>query len=323
MDTQLFHQIVSDQGQLCGDKIIKRTRLYQGRTGRHVERFVIETAAGPASFVFKPSSYPETVGRELWLQQHFLPFVKNVQYPRILATSSGGDVETYWAIYEDAGEISHQFTADDYIAAAKLIPCWHSISVEGLPRAFAHWQGRDPAVIARGILANWQKATGILAVLHLSLDKVNQLRTWVEAIGCDDMQEKVPSHADYHIGNIGISHHRLIVLDWENAHVDSVYCDLYSLLDKTHPHFRKAPLDNEVRLRALDAYVRKRRELGWQGPPDDFVLNYFRYAVVHSIWMLLLICDDLDRGLWNRAHLTLQKEETYGALMACLAYLDG
>ena len=127
------------------------------------------------------------------------------------------------------------------------------------------------------------------------------------------------SHGDYHQGNVCRREDEFIILDWEFVHHNSVYWDLYCLLDMSHPDFPKK-ISSTTRLAALHAYVNRRASFGWEANSDTFVANYHRYAIVHSLWMLGLIENDLQKGQWEVAKLRRAQQETIHSLVACLSY---
>lgn len=320
----LFTDVVTDDGKLNDRRIIGREIVYHGRDGMDVERFVLRAEDGPVSFIFKPATYPETARREVWVQEHLLPLVKGVRVPRILLTADLSKSTTYWSIIEDAGALSHEFSRMDYLAAVRLMVRWHLISAEKVPCEFTKWQGNSLRAIVAYIRENWSITK--LMELDFSLPSAffePVLSCLHDPQGWGD--DFVVSHGDYHIGNIGIFEGRLIVLDWETARLDLPFCDLYSLLDKTHPEFPKKSLGNEFRVRALTLYAElceaEGRKFGRRWASGDFVTRYFVYAAIHSVWMLMLIFKDLRAGSWDKEHLVRQKEETLDALTSAFQFL--
>jgi hypothetical protein len=127
----------------------------------------------------------------------------------------------------------------------------------------------------------------------------------------------VVSHGDLHIGNVAWSGGELAILDWEHVHLNSVYWDLYSLLDMTHPDFRRRT-SGIFRYRMLREYADMRQSERWE--PDAFFAEYDIFASIYSAWLLLLIDQDLQNGIWNRGRLLLQQAETRDVLLGCLEH---
>jgi thiamine kinase-like enzyme len=121
--------------------------------------------------------------------------------------------------------------------------------------------------------------------------------------------EIVISHGDYHQGNVCRRGDEFIILDWEFMHHNSVFWDLYGLLDMSHPDFPKM-ISSSTRLDALHAYLNRRVSLGWEADSGNFIADYHRYAIVHSLWMLGLIEKDLQKGQWDTSKLLRAQLET-------------
>ncbi|WP_286894035.1 phosphotransferase [Thermobacillus sp.] len=130
--------------------------------------------------------------------------------------------------------------------------------------------------------------------------------------------ETVVSHGDFHRGNIAVSGGEIVILDWEHAHRNSPFWDLYNLFDLTHPVFCRQTSD-ALRQSALNAYIASRRSLGWEEPPG-FIRSYYEYAAVHSVWMLLLIQDDLKQDVWEPSDLLKAQAETLASLLSPCIY---
>ena len=63
--------------------------------------------------------------------------------------------------------------------------------------------------------------------------------------------ELVLSHGDLHLGNYAAVNGQVKVLDWEHAHLNSRYWDLYHVIDLSHPIFPKEMTTN-IRERLLE-----------------------------------------------------------------------
>ncbi len=165
---------------------------------------------------------------------------------------------------------------------------------------------------------------------------VSTLRT---AIGSDvpriTAQSPVLLHGDLHAGNYGMNPQgKLIVLDWEHSHAGSLFWDLYHLLDLSHPLFPRA-MSSELRHRLLERYWLARQSSSKAEATEikyirsitadytefaQFEKDYLFYAIIYSIWMLLLIRNDLlqEPPIWPHALLLAQQYETEQHVVQCL-----
>lgn len=318
-DAERFQEVVTNQGTLDLSQVIKHEVLYEGRNGKSVVRFWLETESGLQSFIFKPAGYPETVGRELWLQEHLIPHISGVSVPRILASSSLPNSDTYWMVMEDAGRFMHTPSTVLYQEAIDVLPRWHRLSVETLSPRFQDYEGITPSVLTQSI-DTLQPVETFGWLQGSQSEQLQSLITSVKANPPHFFEENIVSHGDYHLGNIGRAHHGLVVLDWENAHVDCAYCDLYALLDKTHPRFPKPALSNEFRVAMLSRYL---RQIDPNGAEHEsvFMRGYFLYSVLHSLWMLALIERDVHADLWDVEPLMIQRRQTQQTLIDGMQYL--
>ncbi|WP_411348314.1 phosphotransferase family protein [Paenibacillus sp. WLX2291] len=150
-------------------------------------------------------------------------------------------------------------------------------------------------------------------------------------------QRAVLLHGDLHAGNYGVNPQgQLMVLDWEHSHIGSLFWDVYHLLDLSHPLFprsmtpslRHSLLEHywftDLALNESDRPVAPDR--GAAGLTSEYVSfakfeqDYLVYAIVYSIWMLLLIQKDLlqEPPIWPRAQLLAQQMETTEHLEQCI-----
>lgn len=150
-------------------------------------------------------------------------------------------------------------------------------------------------------------------------------------------QPAVLLHGDLHAGNYGVNpQEQLMVLDWEHSHIGSLFWDVYHLLDLSHPLFprsmtpslRHSLLEHywftDLALNESDPIFALDREVA--GLTSEYVSfakfeqDYLIYAIVYSIWMLLLIQKDLlqEPPIWPRAQLLAQQTETTEHLEQCI-----
>lgn len=316
---QVLSQVVTPFGELDATRILGRQPLYKGRNGRVIERFWMEIESRRESYIFKPLTNGSTCGRERWLHDHVLGSVA-VRYPKMYAAAAHNDPLRYWAIYEDMGEMKHQLEDEDYLEAAANIPMWHKLPLDAIP---ADFNGDKPGLKAliQEVRNGLNEASRCWKSLGVDDRKVENIRQLLTVMNDSFETEMVISHGDYHQGNLYRRADEFIVLDWEFVHHNAVYWDLYGLLDMSHPDFPKR-VSSATRIAALHAYLKQRISLNWAGDPEAFILDYHRYALVHSLWMLSLIEQDLHNGQWDQTKLLRAQQETLHTLEDCLSYCD-
>ncbi len=313
----LLNAVLPD-GTLDESRLLSRELLYVGRNGKAVERFSIETAHGVESFIFKPLTNVDTLGREQWFSRHLLPSVP-IRYPRLLGQAGHDDADRYWTIYEDLGNLDHRFDKQTLSAAAAVIPHWHQLPLDSVPSSFA---GHSPHVndVLSIVTERLDRLAEIATGLSMPADLWSVFRRALLRLDGVFSSETTVSHGDFHPYNITLRGGELIVLDWEYVHRNSVYWDLYNLLDITSPRYRRPAMEDEWRKEALHTYVERRAAMGWV-PPDDFIRGYYFYAGIYSAWILLLIDNDLRSGSFERSALTAQQRETYAVLHDCARHI--
>ena len=294
-EVRMFSDLVTGDGLLDKTKVLEWEALYKGMGGKTVERFTIRTDKGVASYIFKPLNNREAVGREAWVHRSLLPHLPRIAVPKLLASAPHHDPDRYWTIFEDLGPLEHQLSENEVVQAASLIPCWHQLPLSLIPRSLT---GNKPLYrdILRHVHRNREQAESLLLRLGMPPKWISPLHQIILGAEQTVDSETVVSHGDFHRGNIAVAGGEIVILDWEHAHRNSPFWDLYNLLDLTHPVFRRQTSD-ALRQSALNAYIASRRRLGWEEPPG-FIRSYYEYAAVHSVWMLLLIQDDLQRDVW-------------------------
>ena len=127
------------------------------------------------------------------------------------------------------------------------------------------------------------------------------------------------THGDLHIGNFAIVDNELKILDWEHTHLNLPHWDLYHLIDMSHPLFPKK-ITSPLRERILESYL---GQVEYEVDREAFINEYYLFASVFSIWMILLIQKDLveNGGKWSAVQLNTQLEETVSSLQQCAAAL--
>jgi Predicted aminoglycoside phosphotransferase len=315
----MLSDLVTGDGLLDKTKVLEWEALYKGMGGKTVERFKIRTEQGIASYILKPLNNRESVGREAWVHRSLLHHLPRIKVPKLVDSARHHDPDRYWMIFEDLGPLAHQLSENEIVQAASLIPCWHQLPLSLIPRGF---KGNKPPYrdILRQVRRKWEQAESLLLRLGMPSKWINPLRTVMFEAEQTAWSETVVSHGDFHRGNLAVAGGELVVLDWEHAHRNSPFWDLYNLLDLTHPVFRRQTSD-ALRQSALNAYVASRRRLGWE-EPGGFIRSYYEYAAVHSVWLLLLIQDDLKRDVWEPSDLLQAQAETLASLEDCARCLN-
>lgn len=315
----VLSSIVTNIGELNAAKLIARQHLYTGRNGKVIERFWVDIDGQSKSFIFKPLTNGTKCGRERWMYEHLLDSVP-VRIPKLYAVAEHEDPEFYWTIYEDMGELSHHLEEDDYIIAAASIPLWHRLPLYRVP---SHFKGdkRDLTDLIQEVMDGYDDVKICLTKFGLEEAQITAIKRFLTLFDGNFESEMVISHGDYHQGNVCRRGAEFIILDWEFVHHNSVYWDLYCLLDMSHPDFPKM-VSSSTRLAALQAYVNHRVSLGWEAAIDveAFFRDYHRYAIILSLWMLGLIEHDLQNGQWEMSKLLRSQHETMHSLMDCFAY---
>lgn len=321
---------IRSDGSLGGKEVLRRETLYRGRHGLAVERFY----DARRSYIYKPVGFPETAGREQWVALHLAPRLPGIRMPAIVAASEPGlalQGGTAWLIYEDLGELHHPRTAADVTEAAGWAAAWHRLPVKLVP---PHYDGHTPAFVA---VAEQLLAAGSIVEARLGRAGIAASERWMaslpERISRMPVAETVV-HGDYHPGNVAMNGDGPIVLDWEYVHRNHPYWDLYCLMDITSFRYKRVPVDNAGRLRALRRYREALLATDEPGPQlerdanwceriafADFVHGYAVFASVYSAWILGLIEQDLAAGRAEREQLVRQWQETADVLSDCQALL--
>ncbi|WP_460320895.1 phosphotransferase [Paenibacillus sp. YSY-4.3] len=309
---------VSESGELNDRYVWRREKLYQGMNGKFVERFY---ASPERSYVFKPVTHEGSGDREAWVHEHILSSFPPI-YPQLIACSEPGQGEAGWGIFEDLGAISHCFDVRHALLVAKQIAWWHSYPAE-------HWgdvpdTGQKPGL--RQLAADLRLRS---EETELALEAAGLPCRWAEDIlseldqagfGLLTEEAKVLSHGDLHLGNYTVTESgKLYILDWEHAHLNVPYWDLYYLIDMAHPRYPKQ-MTLAYREQILRHYLKQSAYYGkpWEDE-EAFIEAYSLFAVVFSLWMLMLIANDLRQGggVWSEAELLAQRGEVKASLHDC------
>ncbi|WP_334077512.1 phosphotransferase [Paenibacillus sanfengchensis] len=317
-----WSEYVRADGTLDGEKVWRREPLYQGMNGRYVERFYPEKT-GPG-YIFKPLTNGKNPEREAWIYRHVLDSFPPI-YPRLLASSEEGAGEAGWSIFEDLGPLRHEFRLELALEVVKRMAWWHAFPE-------THWRGLGssgpkPPIeqIAADVGSRREEMVLLLKEAGLSLDPaVLDKLIYGFTEGTFLSTFRVLSHGDLHLGNYAKgANGRLYILDWEHAHLNSPFWDLYHLIDMSHPMFPKR-LRRSEREKLLDYYIKQSVYHGRKWDGEEFIQGYCRYAALFSLWMLLLINGDLERGdsVWPKGRLLAQWAETLANLSGCLDRLS-
>ncbi|GHH98033.1 phosphotransferase [Neobacillus kokaensis] len=289
-------EIVLEDGRLNEGLVCRREILYRGNNGRCVERFYLSSGE---SYIFKPLTNNAQFGKEVWVHEQILPHFPAV-FPKIISYQIDRKPEQSWMILEDLGPLSHTFSKESLLAVVRSAAVWHSLPLEafaGVPLTGMKPRiGEMVAEIQLGKIPFSERVEAIFPVLY-------QFPFSTKQVVC---------HGDLHQGNYALVDGRLAVLDWEHAHLNLPYWDLYHAIDMSHPDFSKK-MTCELREEALNGYLD-----GVQRAVDrgQFKKEYYRFAAVFSMWMLILIERDLrvDAGKWPQEQLERQREETADVL---------
>ncbi|MBO0958495.1 phosphotransferase [Neobacillus sp. MM2021_6] len=304
---ELPAKIVNLDGTLNEELILNKEPIYKGMNGRMVERFYLRANE---SYIFKPLTNDGQLGKEVWIHEHVLTLFPAI-FPKILSYSISDAPERNWMILEDLGPLVHEFRVDTALGVVKWVAWWHSLPLENvgdMPRA--------------GLKPQFQE---LITEIRRRKDEFLQLGPGIESELIEYIyslldrvifsEKRVLSHGDLHAGNFAVVKGRIMILDWEHTHINLPYWDLYHLLDMSHPLYSKkmtAPLRDVI----LSAYL---DQVEFEVDREAFFKEYYLFAAVFSIWMILLIQKDLqgNGGKWSAVQLHAQLEETVSSLRQC------
>lgn len=278
--------------------------------GRFVERFFMTPLD---SYIFKPLTNSAQMGKEVWIHNHLLSKLPPI-FPKIMAYAIDKKSENNWIIFEDLGKITHESNEETAFSVIDLMADWHSIPVEKLMNE--PLKGPKPFIeeMVQHLFVWKQKVRDMAVQYEISVELVE---TVLSMLGDKRFSnKKVISHGDLHQGNYGVAGNKVVIIDWEHAHLNSPYWDLYHFLDISHPDFPKA-MNPTLRDRLLEHYINKTnlpQEEKW-----SFKQEYYLFASAFSLWMMLLIQGDLEKAAskWPKPHLFRQMSETITNFVQC------
>lgn len=285
--------------------IAMREIIYRGMLGRSVER--VRLADG-TSAILKPV---QGDSNELYVYENVLPLLPDI-YPRLLATwRDPQDGAAVRLLFEDAGELKHGYKFDTALDIIRLMAAWHARPTVAWPPLPASRLKPGYGDMAAQLLEERDVLEREIQRWGIEPDLVAATYRMLEADDPFEDGRLVFSHGDLHAGNYADAAGRLVVLDWEHAHMNLRYWDLFHLIDLTHPLYPRthAPL---WRSALLDAYYSLARGTGEAINRPAFLKDYHRFSTVFSLWMLQLIRNDLSCGIgpWPADRLAIQLEET-------------
>ncbi|MCL6633028.1 MAG: aminoglycoside phosphotransferase family protein [Alicyclobacillus herbarius] len=267
--------------------------------------------------IVKASRNHAAVAREAMLYERLVQHLP-VSAPKVL---SAGNVSAYaWIAYHDDGLLPITRRRHGILravqAAARLHQTPLPAQAEGVelvshtPRWDEVLQETcriDPDVFTAAMARSGWSGTARRAVRCMH----RELAVWGESWAA---HPRVLCHGDLHLGNLMWSRQtrQPILIDWEYAHLDCDYFDLFQLLDATSP---TTPLRRPVsRWRVLQAYVEARPDL----PPRAaaWVRGYLQFAALHLLWIARLIQQDWADGRFPEHELRRQERETYAGLVS-------
>ncbi|MCQ6282051.1 phosphotransferase [Bacillus sp. EB600] len=308
--------IVLENGQLNEMVILKREPLYTGTNGKVIERFFITPNE---SFIFKPLTNDEQIGKEVWVQENILSVFPDF-YPKIIAKSSVNRPENSWIVYSDLGPIKHEFTLEILKNVTKQMVWWHSLPIDGWKDA--QLNGPKPKIETIKAELFRSKDKVIETVTNLNLPKKTMSKLFLLLEKKIFSKTLVLSHGDLHLGNYGTSQNKLVIIDWEYAHLNTRFWDLYHLIDLSHPLHSKT-VTSELRNKILTEYYDQASTYGIETNRENFKNEYYLFSATFSLWMIMLIEGDLKRkdDRWPEEILRNQLFETAASLFHCIEEL--
>ncbi|EKN63637.1 protein licA [Neobacillus bataviensis LMG 21833] len=299
--------IVKMDGTLNEGLILNKEPIYKGMNGRMVERFYLRANE---SYIFKPLTNDGQLGKEVWIHEHVLTHFPAI-FPKIISYLISDEPERNWMILEDLGPLVHDFHEDTVLSVVKWVAWWHSLPIKKLgdvPRAGLKPKFQDLVTEIR-----MRKDEFLRLDFGIESDLVGYIYTLLDRVIFSE--KLVLSHGDLHAGNFAVVKGKLMVLDWEHTHVNLPYWDLYHLIDMSHPLYSKRMITS-LRREILSMYL---DQIEFEVDRGAFVKEYYLFAAVFSIWMILLIQKDLqgNGGKWSAVQLHAQLQETISSLRQC------
>ncbi|WFR63945.1 aminoglycoside phosphotransferase family protein [Paenibacillus amylolyticus] len=310
---------VTPEGMLNDRYITSREQLYQGMNGRYVERFTVPAGG---SYIFKPLTNSAQHGRERWMYERVMSGLPPI-YPQLIAASDLTIAPAQsWMIYEDLGQLVHDSQEETMLGAAAHMAAWHALPITDwseLPRV-----GQKPSIrtMLDELRMHRQSIDDLLSRLDMRLSSSDWDKMAALILTAEEELPTVLCHGDLHPGNLAEVDGRLVILDWEHAHLNTPLWDVYHLVDLSHPLFPRT-VTPELRERVIDVYLDKLGSLGVQIERVSFAEWYDAYAIVFSLWMLRLIDGDLrsEDCVWPREQRRNQWYETASTLEQCMKHM--
>jgi thiamine kinase-like enzyme len=142
--------------------------------------------------------------------------------------------------------------------------------------------------------------------LYHSLQFINLIKLQTERTLC---------HGDAHIGNFMWSYKQKswFLIDWEYAHMNHPYFDLFQFLDATSPY---KPRQNRATRKAVLSLYRQKNTGFCNGQNDtsSWFRGYYQYAACHLFWIVQRIWHDFEQKRFRAEQLSRQLTETYQRL---------
>jgi thiamine kinase-like enzyme len=303
---------ILENGQLNESMIVKSESLDTITKGRIIERVYITQEE---SFIFKRFTNDNQCGKEIWVQENILTSFPDY-YPKIIAYSLSESQNNGWIAFTDLGSIKHEYTSDILNDVTKQILWWHSLPVSMWKNA--PLSGLKPKIeeIKMALTQSENKINKYLSVANIPKRYINVLFSSLEK--WEFSKDLVLSHGDLHPGNFGTSQNKLVILDWEYAHLNTRYWDLYHLIDLSHPLYPKK-VTSELRNQILNEYYNRAHSSRIQLQKESFKKEYYLFSATFSLWMILLIQEDLKRkdNRWKEEALMNQLKETSLSFIQC------
>lgn len=246
-----------------------------------------------------------------------LSHVSAVWVPELMWARSDG--QCGMAVFPDIGLEPVCWTEALAHDASRLLARLHRSSVETSTTGVSHTPSISIIISAVRTkrLAEWEARLRDhgLSQAHLPLlkehwDGSERLREQLATY------QKVWSHGDAHAGNFmwHPSEQKLYVIDWEFAHYDLPFFDLYQLMDATSP---TQPLfcSNCMRVSLLLEYWRTAEV---KKAFAAFHCDYLAYALWHHLWILSRIEADFETGKFGADALRRQWHETVTGIVNML-----
>lgn len=313
------HGWVTAEGTLNEQAITSREPLYKGMNARYVERFTVHSGE---SYIFKPLTNLGQHGRERWISMHVLSLLPSI-YPTLIDSSEEAVApEQSWLIYEDLGPLVHDLQEDTLLSAAVHMAEWHTLWApqwDELPRV-----GQKPSIgnMLQELRDAQESTDELLSKLGMTLSASDwdEIRALIQT--ADKELPLVLCHGDLHPGNMADVNGRLVIIDWEHAHLNTPLWDVYHLVDLSHPLFPRH-ITPQLRERIIQTYLNELEQRGQRTERISFRRWYAAYAVVFSLWMLRLIDSDLQKAdcVWPEEQLRNQWNETAATLEQCMNQL--